>query len=57
MVQVGRNKLYLKDYEALMNALDTNFHGTGRKPSEDFLRMERGGICRTPTDGKVAPAA
>jgi hypothetical protein len=37
MVHVGRNKLYLKDYEALMNALDTNFHGTGRKPSEDFF--------------------
>jgi hypothetical protein len=37
MVHVGRNDLYLKEYEILMKEFDSSHKGTGRKPSEAFF--------------------
>jgi hypothetical protein len=37
MVHVGHNKLYLKEYEALMYSVDASYSGAGRKPSERFF--------------------
>jgi len=37
MVHVGHNKVYLKDYVALMNRIDKSVPGTGRKPSQAFF--------------------
>jgi hypothetical protein len=37
LVHVGRNKNYLRSYEEVMKKMDTNFHGGGRKPSEQFF--------------------
>jgi hypothetical protein len=37
MVHVGHNKLYLKDYEALMVSADTRYRDADRKPSERFF--------------------